>query len=206
MSDLTATRSSLHAVAELLLAGPQYERSGTIKLRVTPGGYGTVATPDVRVEGGVLRHSEQTLELAGRTVAEVAAAAGLAARPLDDVYTDGCGLTVDHSLQVEDTHAAEIAEAFRLGDEALAALAPDAERVIWPEHFDLGVTVGEVNFGISPGDSHLEMPYAYVGPWSRDGLTGEFWNAPFGSARPIADLGGAAALLDYFREGRDLAG
>ena len=38
MADLVATRRSLHAVAELLLAGPQYADSGTIKLRPTPSG------------------------------------------------------------------------------------------------------------------------------------------------------------------------
>ena len=35
---LTATMLALHGVAELLLAGPQYRASGTIRLRVEPGG------------------------------------------------------------------------------------------------------------------------------------------------------------------------
>ncbi len=201
MSDLTATRSSLHAVAELLLAGPQYEQSGTIKLRVTAGGFGTVATPDVRVEGLVLRHGGRSLDLAGHTVAEVAATAGLDARGLDDVYADGCGLSTDHRLDLQEANASEIAEAFRVGDEALAALAPDAQRIIWPEHFDLGVTLGEVNLGISPGDAFLDVPYAYIGPWSPTGLTGDFWNAPFGSARPVEDLDGVPGVLEYFRQG-----
>ena len=206
MSDFTTTRLALHAVAELLLAGPQYVQSATIKLRVTPGGFGTVAMPDVRVEGLSLRLGEHDFDLAGRTIAEVAADAGLVPRALDDVYADGCGLTADHLLEPQRGYAAEIAEAFRLGDEALAAFAPGAERIIWPEHFDLGITVGEVNFGVSPGDDHLETPYAYVGPWSPPGVTGDFWNAPFGSARPVADLGGVPALLDYFIEGQSLAG
>lgn len=206
MTHPTATRSSLHAVAELLLAGPQYEQSGTIKLRVTPGGWSTVAAPDVRVDGLTLRYEGHALELAGRSVAEVAASAGLQARALDDVYADGCGLTVDHVLELLDSSVAEIADAFRIGDEALATLAPAAERVIWPEHFDLGVTVREVNFGVSPGDAFLAVPYAYVGPWTTDGRTGEFWNAPFGSARPMSDLGSTRAVLDYFREGHSLTG
>jgi hypothetical protein len=205
MSDLVATRSSLHAVAELLLAGPQYERSGTIRLRVTPGGFGTVAAPDARVEGAALRVGEQTIELRGRTVADAAEAAGLVPRPLHDVYADGCGLTVDHPLLVVASCAAEIAEAFRLGDEALAALAADAPRIIWPEHFDLGISVGEVNFGVSAGDDHLPVPYAYVGPWNAAELTGAFWNAPFGAARPVAELGGADGLLEFFREGQELS-
>jgi hypothetical protein len=70
--------------------------------------------------------------------------------------------------------------------------------VLWPEHFDLGVTVAEVNYGVSPGDSFLEVPYAYVGPWSLDDVQGDFWNAPFGAARPVAGL---ADLGGFFAEG-----
>ena len=53
MSQQTAedTRRSLHGVAELVLAGPQYAASQSIRLCVTPGGFGTVTTPDLRVEG-----------------------------------------------------------------------------------------------------------------------------------------------------------
>ena len=39
---LSATRRSLHAVAEQLLAGPQHRAQGTIRLQVTPGGFGQV--------------------------------------------------------------------------------------------------------------------------------------------------------------------
>ena len=48
MADLETTRLSLQAVAELLLAGPQFEQSKSIELRVLPGGFGTVTAPDVR--------------------------------------------------------------------------------------------------------------------------------------------------------------
>jgi hypothetical protein len=37
---LSATRRSLHAVAEQLLAGPQHREQGTIRLRVSPPGSG----------------------------------------------------------------------------------------------------------------------------------------------------------------------
>ena len=139
--------------------------------------------------------------LHGRSVADVADEAGLTPRPLDDIYSGGCGLTTDHVLTVDADAAAEIAEAFRRGDEALAAIAPDAKRVLWPEHFDLGITVDEVNFGVSPGDSFLAVPYAYVGPWQREAYSGDFWNAPFGSARPLGEV---ADLAAYFAEGAAL--
>ena len=37
---VVATRRSLHAVAERLLAGPQDRQHGEIRLQVTPGGFG----------------------------------------------------------------------------------------------------------------------------------------------------------------------
>jgi hypothetical protein len=202
MADLRETRLSLHAVAELLLAGPQFAQSKSIELRATQGGFGTVAAPDVRVERTSLLYDGAVVALTGRTVAEVAREAGIHPRSLDDIYSGGCGLTVEHTLTVGETAAAELAEAFRRGDEALAAFAPDAARVLWPEHFDIGITVDEVNYGVSPGDSYLEVPYAYVGPWEPDKFTDSFWNAPFGSARPLLEIGDVAA---YFAEGAALA-
>ena len=88
-----------------------------------------------------------------------------------------------------------------MGDLALAALAPDVERVLWPEHFDLGLSLDEVNYGVSAGDTFLEVPYAYVGPWTPGAVSGAFWNAPFGAARPLTDLPDLAA---FFAEGRAL--
>ncbi len=201
MSDLVTTRLSLHAVAELVLAGPQFQQCGTIKLRVLPDGFGTVQAPEVRVAGTVLVSPDRSVSLDGRTVADVAEEAGLAVRPLDDVYPGGCGLTAEHRVSINEAAAAEIAEAFRRGEEALAALAPDAERVLWPEHFDLGISLDQVNYGISPGDSYLPVPYAYVGPWTPSELTGAFWNAPFGAARPVREIDD---LVAYFTEGQSL--
>ena len=74
------------------------------------------------------------------------------------MYTGGCGLTAEHLLSVDEAAAAEIAEAFRRGEEAMAAFAPEAERVLWPEHFDLGISLDQVNYGLSPGDSYLPRP------------------------------------------------
>jgi len=201
MSDLATTRLSLHAVAELVLVGPQFHQCGTIKLRVTPGGFGTVQAPEVRVAGTALVVADRSVSLDGRTVADLADEAGLATRPLDDVYTGGCGLTAKHLLSVDEDAAAEISEAFRRGDEAMAALAPTAERVLWPEHFDLGISLDQVNYGLSPGDSYLPIPYAYVGPWTPSDFTGAFWNAPFGAARPVREI---EDLVGFYAEGQSL--
>jgi len=201
MSDLETTRLSLHAIAELLLAGPQHEQGGSIRLRVAPGGFATVATPAVRVEGTALVVDAGRVPLTGRTVAEVAAEAGLTAHSLDDVYSGGVGLGAQHVLQVDEAHATEIAEGFRVGEEALAAFAPGVERVLWPEHFDLAISLDSVNYGVSPGDGHLGVPYAYVGPWSPAQVAGPFWNAPFGAARPLSEIDD---LLAFFDRGRAL--
>ncbi|GLW96468.1 hypothetical protein [Microtetraspora sp. NBRC 16547] len=55
MTALVLTRQSLHGVAELVLAGPQYRQSGTIRLRAVPGGsFATTKHPDVAVNGDLL--------------------------------------------------------------------------------------------------------------------------------------------------------
>ena len=72
--------------------------------------------------------------------------------------------------------------------------------MLWPEHFDLGIAVDEVNYGVSPGDAAVPTPYAYVGPWQT--RRGEFWNEPFGAARPMGDLPDVDAVVAFFQEGR----
>ena len=81
--------------------------------------------------------------------------------------------------------------------------APSEEPILWPEHFDLGIALDEVNYGVSPGDSGHPLPYAYVGPWTP--REGEFWNAlvrrgPDGRAAPDAD-----AVAAFFTAGRAAA-
>ncbi len=202
MPDPATTRLSLHAVAELLVAGPQYAVSKRIRLRATPGGFGTTASPEIRVDGLTLNVGNRSIALQGRTISDIAQDAGLTPRPLDDVYSGGSGLGVDHRLAINPGHALEIAEAFRVGAQALSAFAPTAEQALWPEHFDLAITLDEVNYGVSPGDSFLGFPYAYVGPWSPGDLSGPFWNAPFGAARVLSEM---ADLRAFFAEGQALA-
>jgi hypothetical protein len=199
---LQTTRRSLHALAELVVAGPQYARSQDIRLRATPGGFGTVGSPDIRIDGLALVTTSARVALTG-TVAEVAAAAGIEPRSLADVYADTAELGPHDTLEIDEDAAARLAEAFAIGDEALRALSAEETPVLWPEHFDIGISLGEVNFGVSPGDVGIGVPYAYVGPWKP--REGDFWNVSFGAARPIHELGTAGAVLDFFAEGRALA-
>ncbi len=201
-SSRAATRRSLHGVAELLLAGPQYRLSDSIELAVRAGGFGTVAPPDARVAGLELVVADRRTALDGRSYQEVADDVGLEPRALDDVYGDGPGLTPADLITLDPDATAEIAAAFADGDQALRELAPGERPILWPEHFDIGVEVERVNFGLSPGDAEIDQPYAYVGPWDRDRHTGEFWNAGFGAYRTVDTLGGAAEILAFFREGQ----
>jgi hypothetical protein len=197
-----STRRSLHGLAELLLAGPQYEQSKDIRLRATDGGFGTVAEPDVRIDGVGIVVSGVRHPLEG-TVADVAARAGLTPRSLSDVYADGAGVRPEDVVSVETDAAAEIASAFSRGDAALRALSSDEVPVLWPEHFDIGISLGEVNYGVSPGDSHIPEPYAYVGPWTS--RSGSFWNMPFGATRLMRGLPDVDAVEAFFREGAEHA-
>ena len=197
---LSATRRSLHAVAEQLLAGPQHRTQGTIRLRVTPGGFGQVAGP-WRVEGTELVGPDLRVPLSG-TIADVAQAAGVEPGP-PTIYADHADLASDAALAVDPAAAAELADWFARGDAGLRAFAPDEQPVLWPEHFDLAVTVDEVNYGISPGDGGHAAPYAYVGPWTQ--REGPFWNAGFGSLCPATELPEAEAVAAYFGAGRQAA-
>jgi hypothetical protein len=204
VDELQSTRRSLHGVAELVLAGPQFSRSGTIHLRASDGGFSTVAEPDVRVDGTDLVSGTLRLAIDGATPQELAERLSMVAGA-PGMYSDGGDVTADEPLRVEASAAAELALAFATGQVALTELAPAETPVLWPEHFDIAISVGRVNFGVSPGDALQPLPYAYVGPWDRARALGAFWNAPFGAVRTLRELGGTEAVVAFFREGAALA-
>ncbi|MEU8636463.1 hypothetical protein AB0C38_30215 [Amycolatopsis sp. NPDC048633] len=194
------TRRSLHGVAELLLAGPQHRATTRIDLQVVEGGFATVAGPALRVDGGELVTDSARVPLTGRTYAEVAAEAELEAGEPAGVYSGGPGVQPVETITFAADALKGLLAAFAAGDRALREFAPDVTPVLWPEHFDVAITLDEVNYGVSPGDGHLGEPYAYVGPF--EAREGEFWNAPFGAARPLRDLDGEVTA--FFRAGREL--
>jgi hypothetical protein len=105
---------------------------------------------------------------------------------------------------VDPAAAALLLDWFARGDQVMRRLAPAESPILWPEHFDLGITVNEVNYGVSPGDAEHALPYAYVGPWTR--REGPFWNAPFGAVRAADMLPDADAVAAFLAEGRAAAG
>jgi hypothetical protein len=213
---LEQTRRSLHAVAETLLAGPQHRIAGTIRLVVQSDGFSTLPLPGdparVSVRGTDLvvtrGGGDRLLALQG-SLGELADAAGLDFGAPEGVYGDTSQAGGDDPVLVDASAAATIERALALGAVALstlgAAYRPDdpPTPVLWPEHFDVGISLGEVNFGVSPGDDGIAEPYAYVGPWKQ--RTGDFWNQPYGAAATIARLGDAAGVLSFFETGRERA-
>jgi hypothetical protein len=198
---LVATRRSLHGVAESVIAGPQYRADGTIRLKVTPAGFAGVSSP-LRVEGAELVGPDGRWPLRG-TLRELGELAGVSAGPPEGLYSDTSGVDLDEPLVVDGDALDLLLGWFARGDDGLRAFAPDSAPVLWPEHFDLGISLDEVNYGISAGDAGHQRPYAYVGPWTP--REGEFWNAPFGALRDAADLPDAAAVAAFFAEGRNRA-
>lgn len=195
---LVATRRSLHGVAELVIAGPQFRTLGSIELRVRPGGFGGhrssvgVDGPDLVWDGGRKR-------LEG-TCRDLAAATGQQVSDLADVYAGGPGVDPDEQLVFDTEALDQLLGWFGRGDAALRTFAPAVEPVLWPEHFDVGITIGDVNYGVSPGDSTHTGPYGYVGPWTQ--REGEFWNAPFGAVRDASELPDVEAVVTFFEAGR----
>jgi hypothetical protein len=201
---LATTRRSLHGAAELLLAGPQYRRTKELKLHVLPtGGFTTVAAPHLSVQGDALVAGDRRIGLSGRTYAELGAEARVDVGAPADLYHDGSGVGPDDVAEVDPVAAGYLLGCLAAGDAALGRFAPAEEVILWPEHFDIGITVDEINYGVSPGDSYLGEPYAYVGPWQR--RTGDFWTAPFGAVRPLGPEPSVDELVAFFVEGRERA-
>ncbi len=199
---LAGTRRALHAVAELLIAGPQYEAVGDIRLAARPGGFGGWVASAGAVSGTDLITAAGRFPLGG-SVNDLARRAGVTPRALRDIYTGGPDFTLDEATDVSPSAAEVLLRAFSDGDAAMRLLDPGQVPTLWPEHFDIGISVAEINYGVSPGDAVIGVPYAYVGPWKVP--TGAFWNQTFGAARPLSELSSPQAILEFFLEGRNVA-
>jgi hypothetical protein len=199
---LTETRRSLHAVAELVLAGPQYRATGRLRLQVIPGGFATILVPELRaVDTQVVNAGGVAVAIDGRTARAIGAELGVTAGKPEGAYGDGSGVDPDETLPLQAGQAAVITGALSIGHDALLAFAPAETPTLWPEHFDVAIRVDEMNFGVSPGDGFIDEPYAYAGVAVRP--AGDvFWNAPFGAARPLRELPDAPSVAAFFDEAR----
>jgi hypothetical protein len=211
---LTRTRHSWHRVAEHVLAAAQFADSGTIRLRPGPGGFATTAGVGGRqlaVVGLTLVVSDGDAHRTApfTTIGTLAAFAGV--RPgLDGSYAAATSPDPEAPLAGDVEAAETLAAWFSLGDSALRRFAEvlgrPQEPVLWPEHFDLGITIDEVNYGCSPGDASIGDPYLYVGPHAGPPAGDEFWNAPFGAALTADHIRDVDDAVDYFTQGRARTG
>ena len=212
---LAATRAALHQVAEHILAAALHAETGEIALMPSPGGFRTppfaadrrfLAVDGTELIAGGAEGSHRAALTTLRAAAEFA---GITPGAPAEVYRPATPLDLDKPLTVDPAAARLLADWHQFGDQVLRGFAaefPDDQptaAVLWPEHFDLGITAGAINYGASPGDAQVADPYLYVGP--HDGPPpGDpaFWNAPFGAVRAIDQIGAAADAVAFFRDGR----
>jgi hypothetical protein len=204
--ELAATRRSLHGVAELVLAGPQYRATGRLRLGVVAGGFATTTlTPPLLVEGSQIAGAEGvTAAIGGRTPRAIGAELGVVIGRPEGLYADGSGVGPDETLAVDPEQAGVIMGALALGHDALTAFAAGESPVLWPEHFDVAIRVDDMNFGVSPGDGFCAEPYAYVGVAAKP-AGDRLWNAPFGAAVPLRELPDAPDVAEFFALCRERA-
>ena len=216
---LRATRASLHAVAEHVMAATQYAHKRRLGLRQATGGF---ATQPFVVDGAERRLVVVGTELVRRDdlrgeaterrvpITSLRAAAGLAGGTLgmpSDAYRPSPLPDPDAELAIDPRASALIAGFYALVQAALivftAELAPEgpSEIQLWPEHFDVATTISRVTYGGSPGDGDHDEPYLYVGPFEPP-PRGGFWNEPFGASQPWGEIAGVDDALRFFREGR----
>src|ERR1700757_2173034 len=143
--ELAVTRRSLHGVAELVLAGPQYRATGRLRLGVVPGGFATTAlSPRLLVDGSLVAGPEGvTAAIGGRTPRAIGADLGVAIGRPEGLYAGGSGGGPGETRALDPGQAGVIIGALALGHDALTAFAAGESPVLWPEHFDVAIRVDD---------------------------------------------------------------
>jgi hypothetical protein len=216
--DFAATRQSLHRIAEDVIKVAREHATGEWTLAQTPGGFGTPewgGGNQIRVEGADLVVVRDGAASRG-PITSLAAAGQLIGA---DWMPEGLELS-DERLTVDPSAADALVAAYAVGQAALEQIRGAAdpgeaptEPILWPEHFDLAIEMGDEdaglrsNYGLSPGDDEHPEPYFYVGPWSAK-PEGGLWNASGFSGAEIgyAELAtasdAAAAAVEFSLERR----
>jgi hypothetical protein len=148
---------------------------------VTPGGFATTGAPALRLDGTDLVVDEHRRVAISGTFSELADALGVDFGAPPDPYPDGSKAGPDDDTSLNAAAARLIQEWYLLSDAALRVMAPRQTPILWPEHFDIAITLDDASYGASPGDAFHAEPYAYVS--SSDHGDSDFWNAPFGAIR-----------------------
>jgi hypothetical protein len=191
-----------------------YQATGHIGLRQASGGLATPGFPSdagerrIAIEGCdlVVRDDDGERRAALTTLRAAGELAGVVPGLPADLYTAATPLDLDAPLVLDTDDAARLADWYALVDAALAQLHAPGAAQLWPEHFDLAVPIGEVNYGGSPGDATHPVPYLYVGPWAPPAADGGYWNESFGASRTQTDVSRVDDAVAFFREGRTRLG
>jgi hypothetical protein len=207
-----ATRLAAHTVAEHVVCAVRYATVGRIGLTPVEDGYVTpeFSRPEggsrvVGLRGGELVDVVDGIERRAPATTVRGAAEFLGVPPgAPPLWTPTTPLELDAPLAIAPEALAALAGWFMLGAQALSSLAPAAEQTLWPEHFDLAITLDGATYGVSPGDAEVAEPYAYVGPPEDPAPDGDrsFWNARFGAARSHEQIATAADLIAFYAEAR----
>lgn len=214
---LVRTRTAWHTLAERVVAPVRRRATGRIGLVPAPGGFATgplPSGPEVRVDGPDLVHGDRRRRVA--TLGDAADFVGLGAPAEPEVYPPLTPADPATPLPVDPRDAELLAGWFAFGAEVLDAWVrtvpdPPSETWLWPEHFDLALSVGEephrANYGASPGDDGTPEPYLYVGPWVVRDEPDEFWDAGSYARLRLRDLVGTSdpvgRALEFFAAGRE---
>jgi hypothetical protein len=207
-----ATRQALHALACYAIAPFRKARTGHIGLRPVGEGFGTPPFKDgtrVVVRADLLvREPGDGIHITTTRAAAEFLGIELSADP--GVGRELPPFEPDAELAVDRDASLSLGRWYALGAVVLAeleqVLGPGdslSEPQLWPEHFDLATVVVlenqvKVNVGFSPGDRFSAEPYVYVGPQDLEGVSGKFWNVPFGAYLPHRD---GDRALDFVRNG-----
>lgn len=208
MPAFASTRESLRAVACYAVSPARNARTGRIGLRPHDGGIATPPFDDgtrIAVRGDVLQSaSGESVRLTTLSAAADLLGVELSADP--GVGHDLPELRPETDLAVDSEASLALGAWYSFAERVLAGLGEDpasgttiSEAQLWPEHFDLAVTVSSAdatlsaNVGFSPGDRHHDEPYVYVGPFDAAALdrSDAYWNAPFGALISFGDLAAA---------------
>jgi hypothetical protein len=197
------TRLAVHTLAEHVLCATRYAAVGRIGL--TPAVDGIVTPPfDGRIVGlHDVELVDETTDGRRRVAATTLRAAGefLGITPgAPALWTPTTSGDLDAVLDVDADGVAALAAWFTLVADALSATFPDAPQTLWPEHFDLAVTVDDAIYGGSPGDAAHTEPYLYVTPpaGAMPDEDRRFWNEPFGASFPYDRINGADDATGFF--------
>jgi len=214
LDTLVATREALHRVAEHVISPSRHAQTGRIGLRPHPGGLRTppFGTEDtvvaVEYDEIVVRNATDERRQAVTTLRAAGEFVGVEPCAPAQVYKPATPCDRDAPIRLDRAAMKVISDWYLLGSQALQRLASLAaaeepsEAQLWPEHLDLAISVGAVNYGFSPGDAAHPEPYVYVGPHAGRPRVDEFWNAEFGAIRSRSQVRGAGDALDFFNHAR----